>query len=222
MHAGDRVLALDAARPAPSTELCVGDLADDAEQGGLLVRPPARRRRSAGPARRSGVFCAGITSRMADFEMPGVFSASSSRPGGKLRLLVSAQEMPAMTRGLPSTRPRTNSGNVLGSRARVSTSTKATVAFLSASGRAPNTRSMRGRAQILELGDGLLRGRARGIRRGPDLGDQAIGAQVGEKAHPAFPLGTDARADATPRWPAMQKHGCSTTSRFGLVFFCRP
>src|SRR5262249_33735738 len=55
-----------------------------------------------------------------------------------LRLLVSAQEMPAITRGLPSMRPRTKVGKDFGLAIALITSTKATVAFLSASGSAAN------------------------------------------------------------------------------------
>ena len=115
--------------------------------------------------------------------MPGAFSASSSRCGGKLRLLVSAQEMPAITRGLPSTRPRTNCGKDFGLTMALSTSTKATVAFLSASGKRGENGLERGRPQILQLRNGFLRRRALRIRGGPDLRDEPVGAQVGEKAH---------------------------------------
>ncbi len=47
-----------------------------------------------------------------------------------------------MTRGLPSIRPRTNSGKVFWFTRWLSTSTKPTVAFLSASGSAPRTGSI--------------------------------------------------------------------------------
>src|SRR5690242_16611492 len=50
--------------------------------------------------------------------------------------------MPAMTRGLPWTRPSMNCGKVFWFTRPVSTSTNATVAFLSASGNAANTGSM--------------------------------------------------------------------------------
>src|SRR5512146_491989 len=50
--------------------------------------------------------------------------------------------MPATTRGLPSTRPRTKSGKDFGLTSPPSTSTKARVAFLSASGEAANPGSI--------------------------------------------------------------------------------
>ncbi len=56
--------------------------------------------------------------------------------------------------------------------------------------------------QLLQLGDGLLRGRVRRIRRGADLGDQTVCTQIREKAHSAFPLGpipTRSRSDLKPR-----------------------
>src|SRR5919107_517569 len=82
-----------------------------------------------------------MTSRIAGLDMPGVPSASRSRCGGKFLLLVMAQEMPATTRGLPSTRPRMNCGKDFGVTSVLSTSTKATVAFLSDSGNAAKIES---------------------------------------------------------------------------------
>src|ERR1700733_6433711 len=87
-------------------------------------------------------FCAATISSRADLETPGTLSASSSRLGGKLREVVRAQEIPAISRGLPSTRPRRKRGKVLALISAESTSTITTVMFLSASGTAASTASI--------------------------------------------------------------------------------
>ena len=61
-----------------------------------------------------------------------------------------------MTRGLPSTRPRTNSGKVFWLTSAVSTSTNATVADLSASGSAPRIGSIAPGPDLLQPRDRLL------------------------------------------------------------------
>src|SRR2546423_1365725 len=62
------------------------------------------------------------------------------------------------------------------------------------------------RAGILQPGARVLRSRARGIIRGPDLGDQPVGTQVREKAH--SPLPSQAAPCTHPARPRDRSRGC--------------
>ncbi len=160
-------------------------------------------------------FCAEMTSRIADLEMPCVFIASSSMPGGKLRLLVSAHEMPAITRGLPFHEPAHEQREGLRVHERRQHLDEGDGRVLVRFGQGAEHGFDRRRAQILELGDGFLRGRVRGVGGRPDLRDQAIRAQVGEKAHSAFTEGLRRPREIRPRQPvrglAGDAHACGKT-----------
>src|SRR5438105_3473797 len=62
-------------------------------------------------------------------------------------------------------------------------------------------------ADILQPRDRLLRGRARGIIRRPDFGDQPVGTQVREKAHSAFRRRSSLHASAAPSRPEPRMRG---------------
>ena len=100
-----------------------------------------------------------------------------------MRLLVSAQEMPGDDARAALHQASTNSGKVLGLTRRGQHVDEGDGGVLVRLGKRREDGSMAPGPEILQLRDGFLRGRALRVGRGPDLRDQPVGAQVGEKAH---------------------------------------
>ncbi len=134
VHPRDRILALEPAGEFAQRSFVVGDFADDPEQRGLLVGLLGIGGRAAVRAALKRSRWAWITSSSADLDTPLAVSASSSRSG---RVAAAAGQRPGdagrRSAGRRRTGLRTNCGKVLLETSVESTSTSATVAFLSAS-----------------------------------------------------------------------------------------